>query len=172
MNKHKILSIILAFAIILSAFSFSVVYASETPGIIVVSDFSGETLYEGANGSSVSQSNTVGYGDSTNSLCWKMSAETPIAMDLDFNWKSYSTVSLRFKGEESGLNFNIIFMDTPAKPWGKYKKYAAVTTGEWQVMSLPISELLFVINNIKGQSAIGGILLNANGWGITDYSKQ
>lgn len=147
--------------------------ADDTPGIMVLGDFSGSTLdsrFFHYTNPGARQSNTVGYGSSTNSAEWVLNQEIFFNLD-DVDWTKYKKVHIRVSSSAASNKFNLCFVGNENPGNSNYRKENVTTSstaGTWTVTSFPVSNFNTVLSN--NGNKMGCLKFNYNGWGNSQYT--
>ena len=147
--------------------------AADTPGIKILGDFSGSTLdsrFFHYTNPGARQSNTVGYGSSTNSAEWVLNQEIFFNLD-DVDWTKYKKVHIRLSSSAASNKFNLCFVGNENPGNSNYRKENVTTSstaGTWTVASFPVSNFNTVLSN--NGNKMGCLKFNYNGWGNSQYT--
>lgn len=148
--------------------------AADTPGIKILGDFTGSTMdsrfFTYSSKTVIRQSNTVGYGSSTNSMEWVLNSEMYFNLD-DVDWSKYKKVHIRLSSSAASNKFNFIFVGSETPGNSNYRKENVTTSstpGTWTTVSFPVSNMSSVYS--KNNNIIGCLKFNYDGWGNSQYT--
>jgi len=158
------------------------------PDVYTVADFTEEDIVvnkstgavpnglvsTGSNVSNVNQVDFFGYDDTNRSLEWNMQ---PMEFYVDLpviDWNEYAYVNFRFYAPVAGQTFNYVYMGPDKFTSGKYYQRQIVTTGGWQVVTVPISDktMQAAIAASADAKSIGYIIFSNNGWMISPGTPE